>query len=119
MLVANRLYFGQIGIMVQHTLIVKGNQPPTVEFDPEAGAAYIRFKRAKVAETVDRSTRSFTLTVDLDARGEVIGIEAIGCEEIVIEKIMARANVEAPHVPLGRARLRATPARPEHEHAFV
>lgn len=89
------------------SLLVKGNRAPTVEFEPEAMAAYIRFKRAKVARTVDRSPRRFTLAVDLDGRGEVIGVEAVGCSEIVIEKLLARAKVKAPHVPLNRARLRA------------
>lgn len=99
--------------MSKHMLIVHSRTAPTVEIDAQAGAAYIRFKRAKVARTLDRSTRGLILTVDVDARDEVIGVEVIGCEEIVIEKLLAKARVQAPHVPFARTRLRPTAAMPE------
>jgi hypothetical protein len=97
----------------QHKLTVSSRQAPTVEFDPAIGAVYIRFKRATVARTYDRSTPALTLTVDVDARGDVLGIEAIGCNEVVINQLLTKAKVQAPHSPLERARFRATPQHAE------
>ncbi|EIQ00714.1 Protein of unknown function (DUF2283) [Opitutaceae bacterium TAV1] len=60
----------------RHPLAVSRKHAPVVEFDRETGGVYVRFKRASVARTIDRSTSALTLTVDLDACGDVIGIEA-------------------------------------------
>ena len=64
--------------MPKPDLTVKSTRPPVVEFDGETGAVYVRFRRAKVARTLDRSTRALTLTVDVDTHGEVIGVEVLG-----------------------------------------
>lgn len=95
--------------MSQHHLIVSSKQAPSVEFDPTIGAVYVRFKRAAIARTIDRSTDELTLTVDVDAKDDVIGIEAIGCNEVVIKKLLTKAKVQAPHSPLERAKFCATP----------
>ena len=84
--------------------IVKSARPPVVEFDPEAMAAYVRYKSGKVARTIERPSTSMHLAIDLDAKGEVLGIEAIGMEELVIEQLLQAAKVETPHVDYSAAR---------------
>jgi uncharacterized protein YuzE len=64
-----------------HILIVTGNAPPTIEVDREAAAVYVRFKKAPVARTVTRPCPSMNIAIDLDAKGAVIGIEAVGLTE--------------------------------------
>lgn len=88
------------------TLVVRTTYPPVVELDADAGAVYVRFKRARVARTVSRPARSMHLAVDLDARNEVIGIEAIGFDEFRLAKLLRLADVEAPRVDLAEARFR-------------
>jgi uncharacterized protein YuzE len=97
-------------MMQMHSLVVKSTRPPVVELDAEAGAVYVRFRRSKIARTFDRSTRALTLTVDVDAQGEVVGVEALGCREIVISQLLAKAHVRAPDSALRNARIRTTPA---------
>lgn len=45
-----------------------------IEFDPEADALYIRFRKAKPADNKDIEEG---ITVDLDARHHIIGIEIL------------------------------------------
>ncbi len=92
--------------MSSNALIVTSKGPPTVDFDPEAGAAYIRFSNNKVERTIERAADEIIVTVDLDRRGNVVGIEAIGCSEIVIQKIMMKAQVTAPKVDFSRTTFR-------------
>ena len=89
--------------------VVHTSQPPVVEVDPEAGAVYVRFKRARVARTVSRPARTMHLAVDLDAQGEVIGIEAVGVDEFRLSRLLRMADVEAPRVDLAEARFRPVP----------
>ena len=89
------------------TFVVHTSQPPVVELDADAGAVYVRFKRARVARTVARPARSMHLAVDLDAKNEVIGIEAIGFDEFRLSRLLRMADVEAPQVDLSEARFRS------------
>jgi hypothetical protein len=50
---------------------------PRLEIDPKSGAAYLRYRRSRIVKTVDRSTSSMTLTVDMNAKGEVVGVEVL------------------------------------------
>lgn len=84
--------------------VVKSARPPVVEFDPEAMAVYVRYKSGKVARTVERPSHTMHLAIDLDAKGEVIGIEGIGMNELVIEQLLAAARVETPRVDYSTAR---------------
>lgn len=90
--------------------VVKSASAPTVNVDPEAAAVYVRFKRAKIARTVARPSRSFHLAVDLDAKGEVVGVEAVGITEFSLAGLLARAAVKAPKADLGAAIFRQAPA---------
>jgi len=84
--------------------VVKSARPPVVEFDPEAMAVYVRYKSGKVARTIERPSRTMHLAIDLDAKGEVLGIEGIGMAELVIEQLLAAAKVETPRVDYSAAR---------------
>jgi uncharacterized protein YuzE len=53
-----------------------------VEYDPEAHAAYIRVKEGKVAKTKEEAR---FITLDLDSRGNLIGIEVINPKQISIQ----------------------------------
>jgi len=90
----------------RQTFVVNTSQPPVVELDADAGAVYVRFKRARVARTVARPTRTMHLAVDLDARNAVIGIEAVGFDEFRLARLLRMAEVEAPQVDLSEARFR-------------
>ncbi len=66
-----------------------------VEIDFASGAAYVRFSPPgqKVAKTLVR--REWPLVaIDLDKEGEVIGIEAIGVNNLTIHKLLEKANVQ-------------------------
>lgn len=84
--------------------VVKSSRPPSVEFDPEAMAVYVRYKAGKVARTVERPSSMMHLAIDLNAKGEVLGIEGIGMTELVIEQLLQAARVETPHVDYSAAR---------------
>ncbi len=88
-----------------HTLIVKASRPPTIEVDSEACAIYIRFRHARVARTIPRETPGMHLAVDVDDKGAVIGIEAIGFKEMSLEAFLERADVQAPNINLSQARI--------------
>lgn len=94
----------------RQTFVVHSSQPPVVELDPEAGAVYVRFKRARVARTVVRPARTMHLAVDLDAQGEVIGVEAVGVDEFRLGRLLRMADVQAPGVDFSEARFRPVPA---------
>ena len=68
---------------------------PSVEIDTQASAVYVRFKKAAVARTVPQESDLMHLAIDLDAKGEVVGIEAVGMDTFNIESIMKQARVEA------------------------
>ena len=44
------------------------------------------------------------IAVDLDAKGEVIGVELVGVKEFSISRLMSLAPVEAPNFDFSRAR---------------
>ena len=94
----------------RQTFVVHSSQAPVVEFDPEAGAVSVRFKRARVARTVSRPARTMHLAVDLDAQGEVVGIEAVGLDEFRFGRLLRMADVQAPDVDFSEARFRSVPA---------
>ena|SRR5271157_2375201 len=93
----------------RQTFLVRTSQPPVVELDAEAGAVYVRFKRGRIARTVARPARTMHVAVDLDAQGQVIGIEAVGIDEFRLAQLLRLADVEAPRVDLAEARFRPAP----------
>ena len=89
----------------RHTdiLVVRSKTAPRVEIDTEASAAYVRFKRAKVARTIRHATKWPIVTFDLDARGEVIGVEFLGVKKFNVGYLLGRLPLKAPLQTLDRA----------------
>jgi len=85
--------------------VVKSSTPPTVEFDAEALAAYIRFQTAKVAKTLPTDSEMGFMSVDLDAKGEVVGIEVIGAGQIEISAVLKQVHVQTPNIDYSHSRL--------------
>lgn len=79
-----------------HILIVKSHSAPVVEIDTEAQAAYVRFKKAKVARTLRRRSKWPIVTIDLDDNGDVIGVEFVGVRHFNLEYLLKRVPIKAP-----------------------
>jgi uncharacterized protein YuzE len=88
----------------QHSFVIHGSGPPTIEVDSQAAAVYVRFKKTNVARTVPKVCTHMHIAIDLDAKGEVVGIEAVGITQFSINLILEKASVKAPQVDFSRAR---------------
>lgn len=77
---------------------------PQVEIDRECAGVYVRLKKSgKAARTVVQNEWPH-VAVDLNARGEVLGVEALGVKEFTIAPLLRMAGVTATPAVLGRAR---------------
>lgn len=86
---------GQTMNMIQ----VKSKMAPVVELDPATHAVYIRFSSGKVAKTIDDSIGRAIVTIDVDAKGSVIGVELIGIKKFSISaatKILSKRIENMP-----------------------
>ena len=91
---------------ITHSFMIRSSRPPIVEVDGQACAFYVRFKSGvKVARTIARRVTGMHLAVDVDDRGEVIGVEVVGCRELVIRSVLQKADVRAPNVDFSKARI--------------
>ncbi len=72
---------------------VESTSDPVVELDTSAGAAYIRFSRQKISRTEVINVDHCLVTMDIDAKGGVIGIEMVGVAEFGIEKLIKKAGI--------------------------
>jgi uncharacterized protein YuzE len=90
-------------------ITVKTAVAPTIEVDSEAGAVYVRFKKGKVSRTIARPAEAMHIAVDLDAKGELVGIEAVGAGRIGLARLLKIALVSAPRLNLGNLRIIACP----------
>ena len=90
-----------------NTILIKSETPPVVEIDNGAGAVYVRFQNKKVAKTLIQCEWPH-VAIDLDSKGEVIGVEALGMNEFTIRAILVKARVQAPAALLDRARYMPT-----------
>ena len=91
----------------EHNYILRfpRNEPPTVEIDNEASAAYVRFQKdAKVAKTVLHSIEGFFAAVDLDDKGDVIGVEFVGAVDFTLNKLLVPLRMEVPASIASRTR---------------
>jgi uncharacterized protein YuzE len=90
--------------MNHRTIInVPAKNPPVVELDSEAQAAYVRFSRHRVKQTKVLEEDRCVVTIDLDARGAVIGVELVGVEEFTVGRLLKLAGIRAPKLMLDRA----------------
>jgi uncharacterized protein YuzE len=93
---------------------VESTEPPVVEIDSTIRAAYIRFKRAKVARTVSPETTGAIVAIDLDRNENVVGVELIGVREFSLVVLLRQLPFLSVKAPLNRARYVPTrAARPE------
>lgn len=89
-------------------MIVHSKEAPVITIDHDVDAIYLCFKRnTKVSKTIERESTHAIVNVDLDEKGEVIGIELIGVGQIEIGQILKRAGVKAPDLNWEKAAIAA------------
>jgi uncharacterized protein YuzE len=81
---------------------VNAKNPPVVELDSSAHAAYVRFSHKRVSETKVVTEDKCTVTMDLDSDGEVIGVEFVGVQEFQVGCLLKMAGVTVPKPMLDR-----------------
>jgi uncharacterized protein YuzE len=87
----------------RHGFIVRTKSPLTIEVDSSVQAVYVRFKRTPVAKTIPQAAEHCQIAIDLDADGDVIGIEAVGVTHFSLHALLKMASVEAPNTDFSRA----------------
>lgn len=66
---------------------------PIVEIDTEAAAAYIRVSNESVTETQLIRDDDIVVTVDLDFKREVVGIEVVGTTEYTLDRLLEYSGI--------------------------
>jgi uncharacterized protein YuzE len=69
------------------------NPKPEIKTDQTAGAVYAKLSDKPFAKTKLVRDDEITVTVDLPADGEVIGIEVVGSSEPSLVKILELARI--------------------------
>ncbi len=87
-----------------HRFVIPITEPPIVEIDTEATAAYIRLREAKVARTEPFGSDSGFVMLDFDAEGNVVGIEVVGQQEFSIRELIKLVPVQTTETILDRTR---------------
>ena len=85
-----------------HGFVIPITEPPIVEIDTEATAAYIRIREGKVART--EPFGAGLVMLDLDVEGNVIGIEVVGQHEFSIREFIKLVPVRATDEVLNQTR---------------
>ena len=80
------------------------NEPPVVEIDTEATAAYIRLLDTKVVRTEPYGSEKGFIMLDFDANGNVVGIEIVGQQEFSIRELIKQIPVQASDAVLNQTR---------------
>lgn len=86
---------GQTMNMIQ----VKSKMVPVVELDPETHAVYIRFSNCKVVKTIDDSIGRSIVTIDIDSKGNVVGVELIGIKKFSISRAVKLLSKRIENIP--------------------
>jgi len=95
--------------MSKYTLKVKSKTPPIVEYSPDISAVYIYFSKAKIKKTIDASHSNIDIAIDLDAKGNIVGIEGIGMKKFTITNVsnmMKKAKVDTRNIHLEDSTIR-------------
>jgi uncharacterized protein YuzE len=87
-------------------------EPPVVEIDTEATAAYIRLREDKVARTEPLESKKGLVMLDFDGKDNVIGIEVVGQQEFSIRELIKQIPVEATDAVLNQTRYVAADLQP-------
>ena len=85
---------------------------PVVEIDTDAPAAYIRISHYPVSRTIVLRDDEILSTMDLDASGNLIGIEVVWPTEFGIEKLLAESRAKVVFARFALERTRYVPAKP-------
>jgi uncharacterized protein YuzE len=91
-----------------HGFVISITEPPVVEIDTEATAAYIRLRETPVARTEPYGSVDGLVMLDYDAEGNVVGIEVVGQQEFSIRELIKLVSVQTSASILDRARYIAT-----------
>src|SRR6059036_1489458 len=84
--------------------VIPITEPPIVEIDTEATAAYIRLRAGKVARTEPFESKKGLVMLDFDANGNVVGMELVGQQEFSIRELIKQVPVEASDTVLNLTR---------------
>ena len=95
-------------------IMIKSSTPPTVEFDSCTLAWYVRFSKRPVAKTLSEDKTGAVVAIDLDSRGEVVGVELLGVRQFEINMIQKMARIDAPNIDMTRVRF-IPAAQAEHD----
>jgi len=84
--------------------VIPITEPPVVEIDAEATAAYIRLRETTVARTEPFTSERGLVMLDFDAEGNVVGIEVVGRQEFSIRELIKLVPVQTTESVLDRTR---------------
>ena len=94
------------------SFVIPITEPPVVEIDTEATAAYIRLRDAKVARTEPYESDKGLVMLDFDANNNVIGIEVVGQQEFSIRELIKQVPVQTSDAVLNQTRYVAADLQP-------
>src|SRR6266849_6695206 len=92
--------------------VIPITEPPVVEIDTEATAAYIRLRDTKVVATKPFGSEKSLVMLDFDADENVVGIEVIGQHEFSIRELIKEVPIEASDAVLNKTRYVAADLAP-------
>jgi uncharacterized protein YuzE len=84
--------------------VIRITEPPVVEIDTEATAAYIRLRDTKVTRTEPYGSERGFVMLDFDADGNVVGIEVVGQQEFSIRELIKQIPVQVSEGVLNQTR---------------
>ncbi len=93
-------------------VVIAITEPPVVEIDTEATAAYISLRDGKVARTEQHESEKGLVMLDFDEKDNVIGIEVVGQQEFSIRELIKQVPVEATDAVLNQTRYVAADLAP-------
>jgi len=84
--------------------IIPITEPPVVEIDTEATAAYISLRETAIARIEPFNSEHALIMLDFDAEGNVVGIEVVGQQEFSIRELIKLLPVQTTEAVLDRTR---------------
>jgi uncharacterized protein YuzE len=84
--------------------VIPITEPPVVEIDTEATAAYIRLRASAVARPEPFGSEKGFVMLDFDAQENVVGIEVVGQQEFSIRELIKQVPVEVTDAVLNQTR---------------
>lgn len=84
--------------------VIPITEPPIVEIDTEATAAYIRLREGNVVRTAPFESDAGLVMLDFDSDENVVGIEIVGQQEFSIRELIKRVPVTVTEKLLDRTR---------------